>query len=480
MARLCLSLSLLLTLVLHCPAAVPKKGTSSVRKPIAKTASASKKRSTSAKKRTSAKRRPTYRHRKSMTLRVSAAMRLAAIESVDTTLTKASEIPIENPRALVPFFEQLFRHQLEENKEPLRILHYGDSHTAADDWTGAVRELLQSRFGDGGSGYALPGRPFRGYRRYDLKSGASKGWKSEGLLSRDADGLDGMGGVSVTTSHSGEYITLDAECRRLEVFYLQQPEGGSLELTDNGVAVATIDTSGPVEPGYYEFETTPGPHQFRLTTLDSSPVRLLGWVAEKGRGVTYETLGINGAQASLQLKWDEGLQASNIARRNPALIVLAYGTNEASASLWTRESYQQMFAALLQRLRQAAPTSSILVLGPPDRWYRVRGKWQPLSRINMIVEAQREAAIENGCAFFDLREKMGGSGAMRQWVIAGLAQRDHVHFTATGYRRLGYVLFQDLMYNYERYAKIREEVLGFAPPTVPASQRSDEHPRADH
>jgi len=415
-----------------------------------------------------------------MTVKVSPAVRLSANQAVDTMLARATETPIENPRALVPFFEQLYRYQQTENSEPLRILHYGDSHTASDDWTGSVRELLQSRFGDGGSGYALAGRPFRGYRRYDLKSGASKRWKSEGLLTRGTDGLDGMGGVSVNTTYSGEYITLDADCRRLEVFYLSQPNGGRLELSDNGQAVAIIETAGSVEPGYFAFETTPGPHQFRLTTLDHAPVRLIGWVAEKGKGITYETLGINGAQASLQFKWDEALQASNIARRNPALIVLAYGTNEAGAPDWTQESYGQMFSALLQRLRQAAPTSSILVLGPPDRWYRVRGKWQPLARIDMIVDAQREASVANGCAFLDIREKMGGAGAMRQWVLAGLAQPDYVHFTSLGYRRLGYLLFQDLMYNYERYAKVREEILGFAPPRLPSNQGIDEYPRADH
>ena len=53
---------------------------------------------------------------------------------------------------------------------------------------------------------------------------------------------------------------------------------------------------------------------------------------------------------------------------------------------------------------------------------------------------------------------MGGKGAMRAWVTAGLAQRDHVHFTAPGYQRLGQTLFRDLMYNYEKYNKVREEL----------------------
>lgn len=469
MTRLLLCLCLALSLAVPLSAATTKRKTSPAKKTAVKSKSTVKRKTT---RRRAPRRRP-------MTLRVSPAVRLQATETVNTLLARATEVPIENPRALVPFFEQLFRHQQEEPAEPLRILHYGDSHTASDDWTGSIRALLQNRFGDGGSGYSLAGRPFRGYRRYDMKAGASKRWKSEGLLTKGTDGLDGMGGVSINTTYPGEYVTLEADCQRLEVFYLQQPDGGRLELTDNGEAIATIDTDGPVEPGYYSIDTAPGQHQFRLVTVDHAPVRLIGWVAEKGKGITYETLGINGAQASLQFKWDEALQASNIARRNPALIVLAYGTNEAGAPDWTRESYQEMFALLLQRLRQAAPTSSILVLGPPDRWHRVRGKWQPMARIDMIVEAQREATVANGCAFLDLREKMGGSGAMKQWVMAGLAQPDYVHFTGSGYRRLGSILFEDLMYNYERYAKIRAEVLGFASPNPTLNQGADEHPRAD-
>ena len=150
--------------------------------------------------------------------------------------------------------------------------------------------------------------------------------------------------------------------------------------------------------------------------------------------------------------------ASNIARRNPALIVLAYGTNEATNPDWTHESYREMFSSLLQRLRQAAPTASILVLGPPDRDYRLKGRWATMEKLDRIVAAQREAALANRCAFWDMREKMGGKGAMREWVTAGLAQGDHVHFTTPGYRRLGYTLFRDLMYNYEKYNKVREEL----------------------
>jgi len=64
------------------------------------------------------------------------AARAEASEEVTGMLDRTAGIPIENPAAMVPFFEQLRRAASGESSGPLSILHYGDSHTAADDWTG--------------------------------------------------------------------------------------------------------------------------------------------------------------------------------------------------------------------------------------------------------------------------------------------------------------------------------------------------------
>jgi hypothetical protein len=52
---------------------------------------------------------------------------------------------------------------------------------------------------------------------------------------------------------------------------------------------------------------------------------------------------------------------------------------------------------------------------------------------------------------------------MRKWVLAGLAQYDHVHFTAPGYRLLGETCFRDLIGQYAAFTRIREEVAGQSP-----------------
>jgi lysophospholipase L1-like esterase len=269
-----------------------------------------------------------------------------------------------------------------------------------------------------------------------------------------------LGGVSISTQAAGENVYIAAECSLLEVFYLQQPGGGTLAFYDNGERVSEIATDGEPGPGYFSYKPSPGGHSFELRTLQHAPVRLFGWAADRTRGVTYEALGINGAEAAVMFKWDERTLASNLEHRNPALIVLAYGTNEAGSPSWDYDSYERMFSALLGRLRQFAPTASILVVGPPDRYYRYRrGPLQPLEKVGDIIAAQREACRENGAAFWDTRTRMGGKGSMRQWVTAGLAQRDYVHFAGQGYRLLGNTLFKDVMRNYDDFVKVRDSVV---------------------
>ncbi len=45
---------------------------------------------------------------------------------------------------------------------------------------------------------------------------------------------------------------------------------------------------------------------------------------------------------------------------------------------------------------------------------------------------------------------------MRSWVLAGLAQYDHVHFTAPGYRMLGEAAVKELLAQYAVFQKARE------------------------
>ena len=230
------------------------------------------------------------------------------------------------------------------------------------------------------------------------------------------------------------------------------PGGGGIEIYDSDTLLQAVSTDGPTAAGHFDAQVEPGPHHFEVRTVSHAPVRLLGMRTEEASGVTYEAMGLNGAEAGLILKWNESLQQELMDQRDVALIVLAYGTNEASDGNWTEESYAAMFRELIARCRRLAPNASILVVGPADRELRAgRMGWAPYSGIDRIVAAQRSVCRQLGCAYWDERARMGGFGAMRAWVSVGWGQGDHTHFTGEGYTELASALFSDIVQQYNSY-----------------------------
>ncbi len=357
---------------------------------------------------------------------------------------------LENPAALVPFFEQIMHPPEGSN---IHILQYGDSHTASDDWANAMRLAFQAKFGNGGPGFALAGHPFLGYRRFDVSGTSSPFWVTEGTAGHPGDGRFGLGGVSITSRRANDLVTFDAECDSLQLFYMTQPGGGDFVISVDGSPTQNVATDAPFAAAYLTYAAQPGPHRYSIRTTNAKPVRLFGWAADRQSGISYETLGINGAQAPMILDWDDAVFTSNMGLRKPALIVLEYGTNEALNPRFTVEGYQLQFAQVLAKIRGAAPLASILVVGPPDCLRALK----PLPHIEEVIKIQRTAAATAGCAFWDWRARMGGPGSVKQWGLAGLGQADHIHSTGPGYRLTAAMLFQDLMQQYDRYVAVRSE-----------------------
>jgi lysophospholipase L1-like esterase len=447
-------------------------------------------------------RRPATRAQRSTAPDISPERGTAAAESAQATLAETPAAPFLYPHALDGFFRALAIQQTQlaspnaQSTIPslastIRILQFGDSHTAADIFTGAMRSQLQSRFGNGGLGFQFPGHPFAGYRLVGSSRSQSSGWFTEGnKFTHLGDGDLGLGGISITANRPGEAVTLSTTCSTMQVQYLRQQAGGHLRFTDNGTFISDIDTSvsQPTDQtateisgggttgtsaGTLTYACTPGIHDFELTTLDRSPVRLLGLVTEQP-GITYECLGINGAVAPLMLRWNQQIFADYLRERNPNLIVLAYGTNEAASGAGMNAEYVEQFDRLLENLHRIVPEAAILVLGPYDRATRIgrgrRASWQTFHGTDRIIADQKEACRIHHCAFYDERARMGGPGAMIRWVSAGLAQPDRTHLTGTGYRALADAFYRDLLGAYKAYQQTAATVSHVTP--APASNRT--------
>jgi lysophospholipase L1-like esterase len=373
--------------------------------------------------------------------------------------------PIEDPegRALLSFHQALSRTHARaresEGAAITRIIHYGDSHVAADRLTGALRQDFQRDFGDAGLGFIFAGRPWPWYARSGVEISASAGWQTDGLgpAALPTDGRFGLAGLSFSTEREGEWIRLMAACQRFDLYALKQPEGGAVAVWLDGRPYyddVALD-SEQAEAAYLTIEAEGDrPHEIELRTVAPGRVRIFGWVAEREQaGVSYDALGINGARAGRPLTWDWPVLESQLARRDPDLIIVAYGSNEVSDADLDLAAYRESFSELLHRLRQAAPRASLLVIAPPDRAVRMGKRWRTISAMRALVAAQRQAALASGAAFWDLFRAMGGPGSIARWAALPqpLAQPDRVHLTPAGYRLVAETLYRELMRSYLQF-----------------------------
>ena len=68
-----------------------------------------------------------------------------------------------------------------------------------------------------------------------------------------------------------------------------------------------------------------------------------------------------------------------------------------------------------------------------------------------LITALKEAAHENGAAYWDLYAAMGGENSMIQWVKSGWAGPDYVHFTPKGAEIMGDIMAKSFEEAYHFY-----------------------------
>ena len=358
------------------------------------------------------------------------------------------------------FYAALWRTERGVPMAITRILHYGDSPTTADLITGDTRQLLQKRFGDAGHGFTLIGKPWAWYAHRGVEL-SSHGWAMDPGTRWDLrNGLFGLGGVAFSGG-TGAYsrVTLrDPTQTRLEVWFLRQPDGGSIAISSAGQTIGRIATSAASRTaGFASFELKPGTGTLEFST--EGPVQMFGITLEKHKtGVVYDSIGLNGASVSmLALLFNESHWAQELRHRNPDLVILNYGTNESGFAAFLTREYEIELREAIRRVRAALPDASILVMSPMDRGQNNGGEIETLPTIPRIVDIQRRVAAQLGCGFFNTFEVMGGAGTMARWYDSRptLVSADFIHPTPAGARIIATAFVRELTAGLNRY-KLRQ------------------------
>ena len=405
------------------------------------------------------------------------------IVTAPTEVTPASlcgvPTPILDPggRALDAFYASLQSAERGEGKS--RIVVWGASHMAGDLFSKIIRHRLQAQFGDAGPGFVLPGPPWRDYSHRDLNiSFSPKRWDPYWVSSKHKreDGLYGLAGASFSSRDRRAWAEIETARKSLfgrlassaEVFYWKRPRGGDLYVTiDEGRRKKVRTRSRKAGPGYARFDLEDDRHVIRLQPRGNGRVHIFGVALERDvPGVVMDVMGVNGARMSAQLSWDEALFTEHLQRRDPDLIVLAYGTNAVGDRRDPIASYEARIERVVKRVRAITPDASCLLIGPSDRPVKVelpdKAEWpedeprqfHARARQPALIAAQKRVAFRQGCAYWDMAAAMGGELSMLRWTHSEprLGARDYVHLTRDGYERLANIFHYALM---ERYPGAR-------------------------
>ena len=376
--------------------------------------------------------------------------------------------PIEDPtaRALDPFFRKLMAVERKDANAIARAMYFGDSIVATDYVTGTLRRRLMKRFGDAGHGFMPMANPWPGYFHNDVSRYAAPGWHVSRVVGPyTKDNLYGLGGTSFRTEGPGLFSTFGTAktgtfgltAARFVVAYLEQPDGGRMEISIDGEVRETIDTKADAPRSAWKtYEVAPGAHELKVRPLEAN-VRAFGvWMENDGPGVVLDAVGIQGGHLRQLDANDDAHWAEQLKKRDPSLVMFAYGINEvADGEAFPIPQFIETGLPVLKQVRAALPGAACLVIGPLDRATKTSDGYGASAFVPKLAAAQRKIAHEAGCGYWDTFGAMGGSGSMGIWVQRGLGQSDLAHPSGAGAEVIGNWIYLALMDAYEAF-KARE------------------------
>ena len=387
-------------------------------------------------------------------------------------------------RTLGPFYAALEAYERAGRQGRFVILQIGDSHTAGDNWTGYLRERLQRRFGDGGRGMLAPGKPYRDFDPYQLRVAQTGNWGVHNYRQWTGTGIASYAIVGGSKDDSIEASMRGLKSfEEIEVEFVRQRDGGSFTVTVDGSEVRTVSVRGEATFARVSIPLArPGYHAV-LSLKGDGPVALLSWSLLRRNGLVLVSHGVPGETVGLIGKWDPGIAAWQIHHLNPALIIVAFGTNDGFVNRLKPEEYEAEFRERLQTIRGMAPNASIMVVSAPgadrlpswcgrNRVQRERLRCRPLDSrsaenyaeliekkskslchwhsppaLEQVRQIQRRVAERLGLYFWDWSQVTGKECGMDRWARMDppLTIADRVHMRLEGYDLSGEALYRDVL-----------------------------------
>ena len=377
-------------------------------------------------------------------------------EFVDTCPTGIICFEDYSPKknALNQIFEAL--RDIHENKSKTRIAFFGDSFIEGDILTAEVRKILQNRFGGGGVGFVPITSEIAGFRQ--TISHRFKQFNTYNIISNGKTQIPFAAAGYCSYPLPGNLVTyagINSNKRlkrfnNIRVFY----ETASKETISYAIGNKTMNFQTN-STNKLSVENLPNvrTNQISFVFPPSLNLKLYGISIEDSSGVVIDNFGMKSNSGVALAKITDSRHRQFDSLQNYKLIVLQYGLNVVGPTTTNLDWYIKSMTKMVKRMKRNYPNASILLLSVSDRGTRQNGKYQTMSTIPLMIEAQRKIAKNAEVAFWDMFEAMGGQNTIVKYVMEkpALANKDFTHLTFKGGEKIANIFTNTLLYEYKKY-----------------------------
>ena len=266
---------------------------------------------------------------------------------------------------------------LEKEKQGVRVIQYGASHTRGGSFVRELRNLLAEW--QTSPGWVGPRYPYN----WDAYVDSYGEWRHEKWLNRDHAGPFGPTGVAFITSEPGASLEIELKGKnlpeegiQLKVFYDGRTKHLPFTVQSDGTLLREVPSpeSPDLETAYKSQTITlpPGAKIARITVgqglgEEGESLRLFGLsVSIPGSLMQWDALGVNGSRGKNLMERGDSAIEQYLQEEKPDMLVLWYGTNSVVDEDLDLDAYSVQFGNLIERLRTASPHSSCLIVGTTD------------------------------------------------------------------------------------------------------------------
>lgn len=368
----------------------------------------------------------------------------------------------------VKAIDNIYAKLARANSKKVNILHIGDSHIQADFYTGYVRENIQKIFGYGGRGFIFPYACAGTHSTYDYRTWKYGNWDgARNVKNPNLMDIGITGAVARTTDDKAGFKfgfkegILMPEFTVLKIYCKKDSQSFNLKLKlanyDDTIYLST--NARPNSP-YIRVDLPIVSDTFEVfvdkTDSTQTFFECYGLMIEscKDKGVTYSSVGINGAGFNNVLA--QTLFEGQVQELKPDLVVIDLGANDFYGLNYNEVELRTNLESLIASIKKASPNASVLVSCSQDIYYRRRKNVYATYPFSKLVQTTAKA---NGAVWYDYFAISGGQYSMQKWRRYHLAKNDKVHLTTAGYNLKGDLFLNAMLNSYLEYLKGRTESL---------------------